>query len=86
MGVAVFPDGRVVSASDDKMLKVWWEPQIMQLQVPHNAYMGMHIQVQIPDGRTIDVPIPAGAMPGQTIQVMVPPELERITRKSLKKE
>merc|ERR1712138_299776 len=48
------------------------QQQTVQVQVPQNAYPGMHVQARIPDGRTIDVPIPAGGMPGQIISVAVP--------------
>ena len=48
------------------------QQQMVQVQVPPNAYPGMHVQARIPDGRTIDVPIPAGVMPGSIISVAVP--------------
>jgi hypothetical protein len=48
------------------------QQQIMQIQVPQNAYPGMPVQVPMPDGRTIHVPIPAGVMPGQIISLAVP--------------
>ena len=48
------------------------QQQMVQVQVPQNAYPGMHVQARIPDGRTIDVPIPAGVMPGSIISVAVP--------------
>ena len=48
------------------------QQQMVQVQVPPNAFPGMHVQARIPDGRTIDVPIPAGVMPGQIISVAVP--------------
>ena len=48
------------------------QQQMVQVQVPPNAYPGMHVQARIPDGRTINVPIPAGVMPGQIISVAVP--------------
>ena len=38
------------------------QQQMVQVQVPQNAYPGMHVQARIPDGRTIDVPIPAGGV------------------------
>ena len=40
------------------------QQQMVQVQVPQNAFPGMHVQARIPDGRTIGVPIPAGVMPG----------------------
>ena len=48
------------------------QQQTVQVQVPPNAFPGMHVQARIPDGRTIDVPIPTGVMPGQVISVAVP--------------
>ena len=56
------------------------QQQMVQVQVPPNAYPGMHVQARIPDGRTIDVPIPAGVMPGQIISVAVPAQAPMMPR------
>ena len=43
----------------------------MNITIPQGVVAGQVLQVQTPDGRTVQIPVPAGAQPGMVFQVRV---------------
>jgi hypothetical protein len=49
------------------------QQNMFQVQIPPNAYAGMQLTVQAPDGQQLQIQVPAGVGPGSTISIPYTP-------------
>jgi mRNA-degrading endonuclease RelE of RelBE toxin-antitoxin system len=81
--LGINPDGTQVTSNQSQTMiqqqvkQVTPQPQtqqevMMNIRIPVGAIAGTTLQVQAPDGRSIQVIVPSGMQPGQTMQIQVP--------------